>query len=839
MNLNYFREYSQNKRFVNPKNRQYEKKYEIEFQMDFVNNSYNAELSLLDFLILDRIRFFSVSGFGFERRTETLDVLKSDLLNEIITQRAQINNLKEILNLFHNSIDLKVDFLQFLDVYKKFGFFYIKEMLEKQIALLNLMEEIINNDPNIINFIQFIDLINNQHSSNVIEEEILLNKKSIRNLILNDFISVYFQSKELYNKATWNYKNFYNFFNVCYNLKLFNLNEIIKILKDKKLVETIFLKKEEKLKNYYEKYRLHEITSQDIYNTLDKFLKNKPPVIQPLLINTIIASKFVKDFFQIVLKESQESRKNLEKIKYYFPRILINSTKDIFSEENFIYVEISTPNLTRKEKLEFSSIIYNIFKDNIAIGQSYIWSGKIPILTSKNFYDFQKKEFFYTSALFEEYFLFIENTLGKKLKCVKEVKKNQIYLWSQENKIENLIANIEKHDFLKIEGYKMSNLKELGHFNLTLNQHLIDDIKYLAAKKETFFKNHVNSIKFIPAFQYFGLSQYFLYLYPSDINEIDFKLLLINTFQKIKFPACIDNSNSFLIKYIMPYGDPNKAYLNWLVKSKKVIREYCGFFIKKVHHLFQFNFNITSEGWVYSPDRFKAHMQNILFNKDYEFQIPDIKEFKLYDTKESSHFGPNSPEYESLSNIYNWRSLNIKSYLGTLKYYPTENFTDLIKKDLIFPYLSLKNLGLQDKLYIIIPGLNIELNRTLIDIFSFFNYGFIYEIEGEYFIHGFPEEVQFKNGLMIKLYLPDCELSEFIRVFDLLFEYLEIKDYLILNDLVDGSNLLKSVFGELKFLDSYNPLKNLIWNENSKVWENHKLFTPKFEPIYPDLIENE
>ena len=61
-------------------------------------------------------------------------------------------------------------------------------------------------------------------------------------------------------------------------------------------------------------------------------------------------------------------------------------------------------------------------------------------------------------------------------------------------------------------------------------------------------------------------------------------------------------------------------------------------------------------------------------------------------------------------------------------------------------------------------------------------------------------------------------------------------DYLILNDLLDGTPLIESEFGNLNFLKKYNPLKNLIWNEEDKIWMNHKLFTEKFEKIYPKLI---
>ena len=154
---------------------------------------------------------------------------------------------------------------------------------------------------------------------------------------------------------------------------------------------------------------------------------------------------------------------------------------------------------------------------------------------------------------------------------------------------------------------------------------------------------------------------------------------------------------------------------------------------------------------------------------------------------------------------------------------------------MIFPFISLKNLDLKQKIYIILPAVKKEHNETLLKIFHFFNIGFIYEIEGEYFIQGFQEEIRFENGLMIKLYLPDCQLDEFEKLFDLIFEFLEIEHYIILNDLVDGKIFLKSLYGNLNFLKSYNPLKNLIWNKKDKIWMNHKLFSNKFEKIYPPL----
>ncbi|GAJ16669.1 unnamed protein product, partial [marine sediment metagenome] len=49
-------------------------------------------------------------------------------------------------------------------------------------------------------------------------------------------------------------------------------------------------------------------------------------------------------------------------------------------------------------------------------------------------------------------------------------------------------------------------------------------------------------------------------------------------------------------------------------------------------------------------------------------QIPDMKEFNIGDLNVSDYFGPDSPEFKALSQIYNRQSLDIKTYL-TRRYF--------------------------------------------------------------------------------------------------------------------------------------------------------------------------
>ena len=840
LNLNYFRAHSKYHRIVNPDHSEYKRKYEIECKTYYKHQKNSNELSFLDFLVLDRIRFFSISGFGFERRKEGINSLKTDLVNTIITERAKIKKLKNVLNVFYNSAELKTDILKFLEVNRSFGFFYIKSMLEEYLSLLKLIEDVLNDQPNILNYSMLKETIENPQNSYLDKKILNSYDKKVIDVIFKEFLPVFFKSRDIYLKKVEKLRLYYDLINSCYQMKIFNLNSIKQILMKPQVIKTIYRTKEEKLKQYFEKYKPYKLTSREIESILDKLLHNNPPIIQPLLINTITTDLFVNDYLQLILTKSSESLKFVEKIKVYFPRALINDTKELISNKSLIYVEIYTPYMTKNEKEQFYSMLYSNCQHNIVYAKSYLWSGKIQALSRKNFYDFNTNQFFYTKDLYEQFFLYVQKLLGKPLKIKKERENRfQEKFWSSECDISKLLREMNYHDEIEKVDVNAANLNKLLNFERSLKEYLLDDIKFEEFKRGKIFNKYIKSIKFVPAFQHFGMEQFFLYLYPRDITELDFKILLTNTFQEIEYPTCIDTSNSFLIRYIMPYRFPTLKYVHWLTKAKKIIREYCAFSIKRMHRILHFDYNLSSNGWEYNKDRFKVYMEKILFNPNYKIKIPEIKTFNIRDKADSKHFTPKSTEYKDLSQLYNVDSIDLKTYLGSNKYVKIDQITNLLKQDIIFPYITFKNLGLQKEIKIILPNIKKELNTTFLKVFSFFNIGFIYEIEGELYIDGFLQEKKFENGLMIKLYLPKCEIHEFLGLFELLFQYLGIKHYLILHDLVDGTNLIESIFGNLDFLKEYNPLTNLKWNPKDKIWMNHKLFTEKFEKIYPDLIFRE
>ncbi len=829
VNLNYFREYHDKKTIVNRNHKFYDSKYELDFSIAYGKEVIIPHLSLLDWLIIGRIRYFSQTGFNFERRAGTLKLLKSDIINEIISQKKFITDLKTNLLIIHSSLKLRNNFLDFLKTNESFGFFYIKNMLNDYIFTFNLIKDILTKNPSINSGFKFLEYFKRQGVSNSIENNITFKNSTIKKTIVNQFLPLYFKSKENFEEEINKYTSFFKVISSCYDLKIFNLQSIRMIVEDRSLINTIYKSKEEKLMSSYESYELPDITYQLIEEKLDFYLKSKPPVIKPNLIANIVASKV--QVFIVLLKNNEETLENLKKITFISKRMSISSGE-------ILNAVILIPYLSSSEKGTFISLLTNIFKENLISIKRYLWSYLQQAFSRKDFYDLDQKKFFYTKDLFEQVFLNARIILGEVQKPLSEVQNipHNIF-WSKEEDISHLIHSVEARIRGERVDLSVNKLNDLSEFHNKLEENLLNLSEFKESQDKFFFKNYLKSIDFIPSFQKFGMSQYFLYFYPTDINQIDFKLLMNNSFQSISYPAQIDNSNSFLCQYIFPFRNPGiSPYLNWLTKSKKIVREYCLFFIKKVYQILHFNYNLSSDGWDLDPNRFKIYFQNILFNPDYKIQIPDLKEFNDGDLNSSSYLGPNSSEFKELSQIYNWKSLDIKSYLTRRYFKINTSIIELLKKGLIQPFISLKNLDLVEEITIILPNVDKKHNESILKIFSFFNVGFIYEVEGAYYIHGFDEVIKFENGMMIKLRLPDCQLDEFEKLFDLIFEYLEIDHYLVLNDLVDGRNLIKSTFKELKFLETYNPLINLIWNAKDKRWRNHKLFNENFEPVYPDLF---
>jgi len=239
---------------------------------------------------------------------------------------------------------------------------------------------------------------------------------------------------------------------------------------------------------------------------------------------------------------------------------------DIKNKEELFFIEIFSSNLKNEEKQLLFTVIFTLFKKNIISFKRYYWSGFLEAFTRKDFYDFEHEEFFYTKDLFEQYFIYLKKTLGDIYnKIIEYPNKTSDNFWSKERNITALVKQVEDRIRSENIDLNINELHQVLEFSTELEENILNIDKFKRSQDEDFFKNYVKAIKFLPSFMDFGLSPYSLYFYPTDINQIDFKLLLNNSFLSISYPAQIDNSNSFFIQYIYPYRNPGiSPYSNWL-----------------------------------------------------------------------------------------------------------------------------------------------------------------------------------------------------------------------------------------------------------------------------------
>jgi hypothetical protein len=831
INLNYFRGFHEDGQIINPNNSNYSKSYEMVFRQDY-GDFKKANISLLDFLILERMRFFSNVGVSFARSREIPTVVKSDLTTFFSKEKNIIKQLEKSLSLLKKNPNLKRKFVRFLRNNHNLGFFFILDKLEKWKVLFNLIDKESKNRFKSIN--QIKEFFKSKMVMNFIEKEDYYKKLNSSSFNFKNIFLKFLNNKDIYYREVKRIYFFFQFLNLCSNLKILNLMVIERIISNLEILEQIIKKKKMRLKILKDKNKPQEVSNNLINNKLENFSIKEPNLIKPYLVNTIWAKSIANYFPQIILKNNFNVKKIILKIRNFFPKSYYYESKDLFSNQELIFLQIFIPHLIEQEKKILISNLCHVLKDNIVAVKRYPWNGLIKSFSRKEFYDFYNGDFFYNDDLFKQFLTYVKKIFEKKLESFKPKSKRINGIHNSHKNFNALIRKIRKR--LRSENFHHNqvNLHSLIDFHNNFNDYCLKRIKLEKKLRENYYKIYVKSFKIFPIFQHFGLEQFFLYITPFDLNDVDFKLLFANTFQKIHRLASIETTNSFLIQYIFPYDDPNTSYLNWL-RSKNKIQEYCLFAIKSFNQIFHFNHSLTSNGWYLDSNSFKIYTQNILSNHNYKVKETHKKSFKVDNLSISNYHGPNSSYFEALMDLYNRETIDIKRNLNLSNYSVLEKIQNLMNRKLIFPYITFRNLDLKEKIHMMVFNLKGDSIEIIKKVFQYFNLVYLFEIDGEYYIHGLDEPQKIRNGLMIKLYLPDCELAEILRILEYVFQYLEVERYLIIPDLVDGESFLKTVYGDISFLEDYNPLNNLIWNERTKTWKNHTLFTQNFEYLYPDL----
>ncbi len=834
LNLNFYRNLTEMGKLLHAQRKRYRKDFELLFKTRYQKKVVLKKLSLLDFIILDRARILSFSGFGFERRESTLRDLKSDVLKEISYQKQIISQLRNVLDRFSESENSKKKFLNLLQNNQRFSFFTLKEYMGQIIESLKLAMEILKRNPSINDPVSFNDFVKKNGISMVLHENLNLNNQRVRDLLGIELIPLYFRNRKLFNEEYQALMNIHEYLSICGELKIFNFNSIKYILENPETSTMIYHAKEEKLDLIYRDSQLRTITSVEVENRLEDFSTSNPPIISPKMLDSMISALYSTISFILVANNTPRVLSFIEELSHTVPYYVYYEFNEVMDDQKLIFCRFGIQGMDMKEKYEFYSIVHNHLKEDLIIFARYIHQGFYTAFSRKSFYDFIDGTFFYTSHLYSEFKKSIRDRFGKKLTPFNiQAPMDSSVFWLNNTNLISFIDDLNQRRMIEPQRFDLNQLERLLDFNKRLKYYLLNSKDYQDLREKPFFQ-FVNSIRFKPILQEFGLQKYYLYFQPTDFNEIVPELLLINSFVSMRFNSTRFDTYSFLVKYIFPRATPNRKYYNWLLKSKKIINEYCLFSILKTHEIFDFSKNITQNGWGIDYNLFIQYVQRVLFDTSYNPYNPNFRTLNFEKTQIDSYISPVNPKFKDLLKIIRRKS-NIKSFWGTKKGAQLEPVVvRLLKDKLIHPSLKFKNLKLRECLYFIIPDLNEEQVKTIMKLFQFFNVVTISEIEGEFFVNSSEELKKFNNGLYIKLRLPEMEISPYIDVIFDVFEFLNIEHFIFFSELFKSKKWLNEIFKGID-LDKYNPFINLKWNDFDKIYMNHKLFGENFAPQYPKL----
>ncbi|MFX1596637.1 MAG: hypothetical protein ACFFBK_11310 [Promethearchaeota archaeon] len=442
LNLNYFKDRSNIKKIIDLNSTKYEKKYEIEFNLEYPSISDRFSLNIFDFIILDRVKNVSITGLTFDKRIETLNSIKQDIENELRKQKIINKQFKDSLD---KIAKYKSQFLDFLEKNENQGLFYLYSQLNQFLNHVNLLKDFLNKHPEINNVYQLQESLNKNAFFQTIESQLLVRSQIEKKKVERDFFSLYFLSKSLFEEEVEKFQCFYNVLNSCYNIKILKLNSIKKIVQNPKFGKEIYLTRQDRYKKIFKPIGLYKITNEKIESNIKAFLNYDTPVLKPFLISTILTSTFAKFYPEIIIENTPEIQKKLKEIQFYFPRIFIWEVLELNSKRTFLYLLLYFLNI--KEKGLFISILHYYFQDSIVTIKRYFWRGLIRMpRIAKEFYDFEKRKIFYSKDLFEQLLTYSQKVLGKRLDWPRYSlnDKTKAMFWSKNQNFNDLINKVKK-----------------------------------------------------------------------------------------------------------------------------------------------------------------------------------------------------------------------------------------------------------------------------------------------------------------------------------------------------------------------------------------------------------
>ncbi|MHA1799635.1 MAG: hypothetical protein ACTSVY_14405 [Candidatus Helarchaeota archaeon] len=781
-------------------------------------NQLDLSLNLIEYIFLNLIYNWATSGFSFQSYmkdavitlkkylNETLSSLKSNLINLKLGHDGIVNN-KRIRSFF---------FSIFKSV--KGGFFHLKEIA----CLLKDFSE----TPSFETLIQK----KGKKQKNIIIELACLKNTDFLTLKNLSFLS------DIQDKSQIDL--LFNFITSLEALNIFDVNTVIQYIRKPLTFQKFLTQKNRYLKNIQEENLSSTITIKYLTNLYEKYLKNN--VITPYLVNAFSVSHFCQYIFDAIILpgNSNSFNQKLTQFNKLIPRLLVSTFKNNKRKNFGGYLPVLS------NKKEWFLFFLNYFKNNIKFYYRGISDGFFSFQTSQNFYDFNKKEFIYDASLFKElnkyvkYLLKANNIIN--LSSLPKINHFRAHIPSvydnlmalNNRELQACVLKLQKENENKYHLISMNTIRELSIIRDNLKNILLKPFHHGNIIKT--LQSHLQSLPFFANYKAFNLEQYYLYIRVIDTSPeiLDFKLLLSNTFQTVQISAaeyCPDAM--FFISYLFPQDSPNLSYLKWLLFSKKAVKECVLFKIDIIHEIFNFDHNFSAGRWRINTENFRAHANLILTEKHREHREHQV--FSLHSSNDNYPF--HSKEFLALLEFHGFTPKDLSSFIFTPDKCSKEQhdaLSLLLKKNLIHPYMNLKNLNLSEEIHLLILNIPEDKKNLLISIFQYFNFGFIKEILGKSYVYGDPKFTLFQ-GLFISLWIPmGTDLKDLISSIEQVLISMGIQKFMFLTDLIDVPEILPFSEKELK---QYNPLTTLEWDSFTNSYKNVKLFNEFFEKQYPSL----
>lgn len=818
LNLNHFQEGISKQESLFIKNKNLNKDLILSPNIQYIHKK-ESNTNIIDLLLIDRIRWITSSGFGVEHQKDRFKKIKNDLFSYLLNQKNNITKLKSTLDIFYDNLELKHRFLKFINLNKSYGFFSVKKQVKDLCQFIQLLKQ-----KSISDLTNSLEEITKYGISSDLNINIKY-KNFKHKLILSDGL----KSSKIFSKIESDMTLFSKLIDAFENIKIYNLNFIEKILTEWEYARRLCSTKIDRIKKVRKRFRKQKIKMRYIENKFQNIIESDPPGAVPFMVNSITVLNIASNVYHIFLKDSDSMEEKLTKLKNLIPRTEVMRGKNALSEEKYLWIRLFIIDLDHNAKRKLVSMINNMFQEDLIFFRNIISTPFLNYFSLKDFYDPNNNDFFYSEDLFEELYKFSISLIKDKLSLKKYKLKTKTKLdFKLINKMfKEKISPDEFAEQTKVNkkfSLKKIPLNEIAVINNSLERFFLGNEDYEGFKKISPF---IKKIDFIPMYQKFGLENYYLYFQPEDMNNNEWKMMFPLGFKKLEYRAILSRSNSFLFNYVFPYNNPNFSYFNWLVKSKNAINKYIWFSVKKVIPILNFDYNIEFDSFFQTFYVLRKLTQKVLFSRDLDFSF-ESRSFLLSDNTVGIYKGPKDNDFKDLVDL---TYMDIKNII-TKKHERNLQVKNLIEKELIFPFLTLKNeVGFTNKFYAIIPDLSEIQMDKIIKIFSFLNYGFIFRISGKYFFKELGEEITFERGVFLKFYFPNSNLSQFKQIVCDLLDYFKITHYFLSFDLIEGDRFRDELFPKWSHP---NPLNCHIWNEKEGLWINHKSIVSNFEAIYPE-----